>query len=148
MSPIQGKLEAFSETGTEGIIWCVIDDALSGWDKLNCLKDGDHLTILDPDTKSVVWEGKIHLEYERNITPSGYNPNYKKQAIHGMWVNGIQDNVLPELWANWFFKEYPVILNKKEFMTDMSPWPWPKSPPETVEPKKTKKEFPTGPRPE
>ena len=114
MEPILGTLYAFFETGTEGIIWSVTNNDLEGWAKLNCLVNGDHLIIFDPvDRTTVVWEGVIQYEYERNLTPSPFNPNYKKQAIMNSWVNGIQNNVEPETWMNWFLKEYPAQLIKK-----------------------------------
>ena len=80
MDSILGTLDAFFETGTEGIVWSVTNNDLEGWNKLNCLKDGDYLTIFDSvDKTTVVWEGVIQYEYERNLTPSPFNPNYKNK---------------------------------------------------------------------
>lgn len=49
MLKIQGRGEAYWETGTEGVLWAVIDDQKPDYDGLYVLKDGDHLTIFDRD---------------------------------------------------------------------------------------------------
>ena len=114
MTSIKGTLQAFSETGTEGIIWSIYEDGREGYDGLNGLHGGDHLTIFHPGNPGIViWEGNIDLEYERNYHPYPMNPQYGQQAIQGMWVHGIQRDVDPDTWGNWFFKEYPAELIKK-----------------------------------
>ena len=114
MTSIKGTLQAFSETGTEGIIWSIYEDGREGYDGLNGLHGGDHLTIFHPGNPGIViWEGNIDLEYERNYHPYPMNPQYGQQAIQGMWVRGIQRDVDPDTWGNWFFKEYPAELIKK-----------------------------------
>ena len=47
MTTITGVLDAYFETGTEGVIWSVYEDGKTGYDGLNCLHTGDHLTIYD-----------------------------------------------------------------------------------------------------
>lgn len=111
MTIIKGKLDPFFETGTEGIIWSVYEDGKTGYDGLNCLKDGDFLRIFDIDNPSkVIWEGIIDLEWERNYRNYPRNPEYGQQEIGGFWVRGIQSTVTPEQWAQWFFKEYPAEM--------------------------------------
>lgn len=113
MTTIKGKLDAFSETGTEGIIWSVYEDGKTGYDALHCLESGDHLTVLDPEDHSVtLWAGNIDLEYQRNRMSSPGNPQYQQQNINGYWVHGVQVDVMPEEWALWFFNEYPAELIK------------------------------------
>jgi hypothetical protein len=115
MTTIKGKLEPFSETGTEGVVWSLHEDGVDGYDGLNCLHQGDYLTIFDPlDITKVIWEGNIDLEFERNYHPFPRNPQYGQQAIFGMWVHGIQRDVEPDDWGIWFFKEYPAELIKSE----------------------------------
>jgi hypothetical protein len=115
MTSIKGKCDPFFETGTEGVIWSVYEDGKEGYDGLQCLDEGDYLTIFDPaKPKEVVWEGNIDLEYERNYHPFPMNPEYGQQAIMGMWVHGIQRDVEPDDWGTWFFKEYPCELIKSE----------------------------------
>ena len=115
MTTIKGKLEPFSETGTEGVVWSFHEDGVQGYDGLNCLHQGDYLTIFDPaDPTKVVWEGNIDLEFERNYQKFPNNPEYGQQAIMGLWVHGIQRNVEPDDWGIWFFHEYPAELIKSE----------------------------------
>jgi hypothetical protein len=113
MNIIKGTLDPFAETGTEGIIWSLIDETKSGYDGLFILDNGDYLVVLDPeDSSKIVWEGHIDLEYDRNLTPYPMNPQYSQQAIQGCWVHGIQTDVDPDDWGTWFFKQYPAKLVK------------------------------------
>jgi hypothetical protein len=109
---IEGKLEAFFETGTEGIIWSVYEDGKEGYDGLHSLEDGDYLMVFHPDDDSLVWEGNISLEYVRNYRPYQSNPECGQQEVLGRWVHGLQDNVDPEIWATWFLENYPSKLVK------------------------------------
>lgn len=107
---IAGKLEAFAETGTEGYIWTLYDDTKVGHYGLNFLQDGDHLTIYHPTQRQIVWQGNVDLEYETNYQPFPLNPEYGQQAVNGMWVHGVQRDVVPETWASWFTAKYPAEL--------------------------------------
>lgn len=109
---IKGKLDPFFETGTEGVIWSVYEDGKEGYDGLHCLEDGDYLMVFNPDDDSLVWEGNVNLEYERNYRPYPMNPKYGQQEVYGFWVHGLQENVEPEDWGTWFFKSYPANLIK------------------------------------
>lgn len=117
--PIQGVLFAWSETGTEGVVWSVQDerhmrarpDGSPEWDYegLNPLRDGDRLAVLRPDG-SVEWEGIVALEYGRRRRPYPLNPADGQQEVHGFWVNGLQRDLAPETWAAWFFEGRPARL--------------------------------------
>lgn len=99
---ITGTLEAFWETGTEGIWWSV-DEQLPdpenpnyrSRDGLHILKNGDHLVIRD-DKKTVIWEGTIDFDYKTCVVKYGW------QAVRGMYVHGVQKGVDPETWFDWF----------------------------------------------
>jgi len=115
MTTVKGVLDRFFETGTEGIVWSVYEDGMTGYDGLNCLSTGDHLTIFDPDNRdNIVWYGNIDLEYETNTRPIPTNPQYSKQAVAGMWVNGLQRGVGADEWNTWFAKAYPCELIKAD----------------------------------
>ena len=45
MNKISGVLDAFFETGTEGVIWSLYDDKNNGYDSLHCLENGDYLKV-------------------------------------------------------------------------------------------------------
>ena len=111
MTTIKGILEPFFETGTEGVIWSVYEDGKSGYDALHCLGCGDHLAIYDlVDPSKLLWYGNIDYEYERNKQPFPFNPQYSQQTVLGAWVHGLQKDVDPEEWGNWFFRQYPCEL--------------------------------------
>lgn len=101
--PLSGVLDAFWETGTEGVIWSVAVDGYEGYDSLFCLKDGDGLKIYGKDGEAV-WTGVVKLEWKRNWQPFPMNPQYGQQAVLGYWVHGLQEDVEPEIWVRWFFE--------------------------------------------
>jgi hypothetical protein len=110
---IQGRLEAFFETGTEGVIWSLEDRILPGYDGLFPLHKGDHLTIFD-DAGNELWQGAIKFEYKRNWQEFPMNPGHGQQAVRNHWVHGLQTDVEPDTWANWFFDKRRAILRPKQ----------------------------------
>jgi hypothetical protein len=93
---VTGRLEAFCETGTEGIIWSVYEDGKTGYDGLNCLEDGDFLKIFNDAARTeVAWEGEIKLKY-----PPATRFN-----------RGIQRGVDEQNWARMFVDEkYATVI--------------------------------------
>lgn len=116
---IDGVLDAFFETGTEGVIWSVYDESRNdengyrSYDGLHCLEKGDILTVFnDKARKDVLWRGTVDLEFKTNWH-SYNNPHYPdagQQAVLGFWVNGLQRGMAPEDWAKMFFDEKPARL--------------------------------------
>jgi hypothetical protein len=106
---ITGRLEAFFETGTEGVIWSLSDRRLPGYDGLWPLCNGDHLRIIGAADETL-WEGTIELEYQRNWQPYQQNPTYGQQAVFDFWVHGLQVDLDPEQWAQFFFDGYRASL--------------------------------------
>lgn len=100
-----GKLEAFFETGSEGVIWSTYEDGKQGYDALNCLQDGDYLKVFSPEG-SVVFDGEVNLEWERNYRPYPMNPAHGQQEVDGFWVRGLQVDVEPQEWSKWFHGNY------------------------------------------
>ena len=65
-SVIFGSLEPFSETGTEGTIWCVHEYGKAGYDGLNNLDQGAKLTVYSHVTAGQVeWEGLMDFGPEQ-----------------------------------------------------------------------------------
>ncbi len=115
MKIIEGKLEPFFETGTEGIIWSVYEDGKFGYEGLNCLDYGDYLRIYDSYKKeTILWEGNINYDWEINYRPYPMNPKYGQQEVLGYWVHGIQKEVEPETWGKWFFNGLTAQLIKSD----------------------------------
>jgi hypothetical protein len=98
---ISGVLEAFFETGTEGVIWSLYEDNKQGYDGLHPLKNGDHLRILG-ENDAVIWEGLIDLEYETGYRSFPNNPEYGQQECWGFWVHGNQRGFAISDWGELF----------------------------------------------
>lgn len=115
MKIVEGRLEAFYETGTEGVIWSVFEEGKKSHDGLNILEYGDYLRIYDsPKKEQLIWEGNIFYDWETNWRPYPLNPRYGQQEVLGYWVHGIQEGVYPETWGRWFFASLPAQLIKSE----------------------------------
>ena len=87
---IFGRLDAFFETGTEGVVWSVADQRLPGYDGLWPLQFGDHLDVLDANGETL-WQGIIKLEYDNRRVAL-----HNQQEVLGYWVHGLQDGADPE----------------------------------------------------
>lgn len=106
---ITGTLDAFFETGTEGVIWSIIEDGKDGYDGLNPLRSGDYLSVFDK-AGNLIWEGNVSYNYTDRYQSYPLNPQYGQQAVNDMWVHGLQNGVIPEDWALWFTKGYRAVL--------------------------------------
>lgn len=112
MMVIKGKLDAFWETGTEGVIWSVYEDGKEGYDGLHPIRQGDRLRILEGD--EVLWEGEVDQDKETNWT-AFENPLVEgdgQQCVLNHWVHWLQRGVDPEVWAGWFFEEKRAELER------------------------------------
>ena len=110
---IVGVLEAFAEQCTEGIRWTVIDNAMIGYASLNPVEDGDYLFVEDGNG-NIEWEGAIHLDYEMNRRPHSFHPTGTWQRVQNCTVHGLQSNVEPTVWFDWFTSNRPAVLIKGE----------------------------------
>jgi hypothetical protein len=104
-----GVLDAFFETGTEGVLWSIFDNDLQGYEALNILKDGDYLFVEDGKGE-IEWEGIVSLDWDIRYRPYPTNPEYGQQEVLGYWVHGLQRGIDPERWAKWFFESRPAVV--------------------------------------
>jgi hypothetical protein len=76
------------------------------YEGLHILQDGDHLTIYHPGNNREVWSGVINLKQHDLFT----------EYASGMWIHADQIGIERDVWAEYFFKEYPakLIPAKKE----------------------------------
>lgn len=109
---VNGILDPFFETGTEGVVWAVDDPRKHGYDGLNYLENGDRLVVFEVDGVTIRWEGKVGLEYKRRWRPYPMNPEYGQQEVLGMWVHGFQRDLDPEVWARMFFDRLPCSFSR------------------------------------
>ena len=107
---VYGRLDAFWETGTEGVQWSFEDPSLPGYDSLFTITN-KLLTILAYDNVTPLWQGIVDLEYKRNYLSYPQNPDFGQQAIFNHWVHGFEKTLSPELWATFFFEKRRAILH-------------------------------------
>lgn len=76
------------------------------WDYegLHILKDGDRLTIYNPDNKIEIWAGIINLKQYDSFT----------EGASGMWIHADQIGVERNTWAEYFFRQLPAKLTREK----------------------------------
>jgi len=104
---LEGVLFFHSETGTEGGYWAFQDSrhiqengASWSYEGLHILENGDHLTIYHPDEGKEVWSGVINLKQYPLFT----------EDASGLWIHEEQIGIGRDVWAEYFFQEYPAKL--------------------------------------
>ncbi len=70
------------------------------YEGMHILKNKDKLTIYHPDTKEKVWSGLINLKQHKLFT----------EHASGLWIHADQIGIKRDVWAEYFFKEYPAEL--------------------------------------
>lgn len=78
---IEGTLDAWFETGCEGIYWTLYEKGKQGYGGLNIIEEGDYLTIFskekqEKEKKKIIGEGEIIYDKEINMAASLYNSEY------------------------------------------------------------------------
>lgn len=96
-----GVLEPWFETGTEGIIWSVQEDGKDGYDGLNVIKAGDHLTVYDEKGKTY-FKGKIYPDHKAGWRRYPKNSKCGQPCALGCWVHWTQIGWEPDDWARLF----------------------------------------------
>jgi len=98
-----GVLELFSETGTEGGIWMTQDPARPGYDGLETINRGDHVTVYDA-SGAVQWAGHwLPDAPARNWAPFPFNPIYGQQHLGGYWVHWLPAGIPDDMLIAWVF---------------------------------------------
>lgn len=108
----RGKLDAFFETGTEGVLWSLYEHGKEGYEGLQILEEGDYLIVYSSDANHILWSGYIHPDYTINIERSPFNPSYSQPSVLGYWCHWLQCALDPKTWAAFFFSELEATLIK------------------------------------
>ena len=99
---IFGALEPFCETGTEGVVWSVHEYGKPGYEGLNCLEDGDRLTVYSSVRNGAVeWEGPVDFGPESVTRVS--RSDVLRQANH----------MKTEDWLQMSWQRRPVIVTPR-----------------------------------
>jgi hypothetical protein len=112
---LHGTTYGFFETGTEGIIWTLLKDGFAGYEAIESIEEGDHLSVFDTDN-NVLFEGIIQPDYEAGWMEYPLNPGYGQPSALGYWIHWTQKDWKPDDWAKLFMGETPLraTLIKKE----------------------------------
>lgn len=105
---VVGELDAFFETGTEGVVWSMHWAGIPGYTGLIPFRDGDRIVAYATPTQAA-WDIRLQLEYQRRFRPYPLNPKYGQQEINGLWVHGFEKTMDPEKWSEPFFQQAPVV---------------------------------------
>ncbi len=119
---IEGVLYDFSETGTEGLLWSLVDADSSSYESLHVIAPGDHLTISD-QLGNRIWAGTIRADKKSGRRRYPRNPKLGQPAALGYWIQWTQKGFKPDDWALFFVRpEYDRcrgVLVKKRSPTDL-----------------------------
>lgn len=107
----KGKLEAFWETGSEGVHWFLYLDGKEGYDALYSIEEGDYITIYN-EYNDIIYEGDIIQDKFSNWRAYSRNPIFGQQIAGNYFVHWLQANVNPNLWLSWFNNKYRATIKK------------------------------------
>lgn len=92
------------------------------WDYegLHLLREGDDFTVYAEDG-SVLFHGIIHKDTETGLIPRQIvrdgrivdHPEWKQQAVGGLWVHWLQKGMHPEKWAELFMGDKRCVLKRE-----------------------------------
>ena len=100
---IEGELEDYFETGTEGVLWALQDDDNLGYAGLHLLAEGDHLEITD-QLGHKLWSGVIRCDRQAGRRAHPLNPKFNQPSALGCWVHWTQQGFKPDDWAGYFIR--------------------------------------------
>lgn len=106
-----GRLEPFSETGTEGMCWMLFEDGKFSYDALVNIDNGDYLKIYYPEG-AVAFRGIVDQDHQVGWTEFPQNPGHGKPSALGCWIHWTQRGWDPDAWASLFFN-YDLKAKKR-----------------------------------
>lgn len=107
---LKGRLEIFSEQGTEGAHWSFYEDGKTGYDALHCLEKGDVLRVFNDAARTeLLWQGTIDLDHKTGRQPRAMIGDVQWLDSIGT-VHGLQKGIDKTAWADMFLAEKPAVL--------------------------------------
>lgn len=104
LTKYEGKLFAWFETGTEGLVWAIQEDGKEGYDGLVPIRPGDLLTITAPDGRKL-FEAEINCDYKTGWQPRWEGAEHGQPVAKGYWIHWTQHGWSPDDWAELFLDE-------------------------------------------
>lgn len=89
------------------------DGPYTGYDGLERIDNGDHLTIYD-FTNQVIFSGIISPDLQAGWTEFPGNKGHGQPSALGCWIHWTQAEWKPDDWAQMFFNGLRAELIKKE----------------------------------
>jgi hypothetical protein len=81
-SVVYGALEPFFETGTEGVIWSLLEYGKTGYDALHSVSNDDNLTVYKSVTDgNIHWQGTLDLTALQKPQPLSYLPHLETKRV-------------------------------------------------------------------
>jgi hypothetical protein len=121
---VEGLLEEYFETGSEGVIWAVIDPEERGYESLHFIEEGDRLKILN-ELGHLIWSGTIRCDRKAGWRRYPSNPEYGQPCALGCWIHWTQKGFKPDDWARFFINRgknpLRAILRKKPKLESRQP---------------------------
>lgn len=110
---LKGRLEIFSEQGTEGAHWSFYEDGQTGYDALHVLEKGDVLRVFNDAARTeLLWQGKIDLDHQSGRESRPFVGSVQWLDKIGT-VHGLQKGIDPAQWAEMFLGTKPAVLVPK-----------------------------------
>lgn len=100
----EGILDAWGETGTEGLVWVVLVDGAEGYDAIRIIEEGDRLMVFDGATGLPFFDSEIKPDRKANYETYPNNPSCGQPCVLGYWVHWTQSGMSPEDWAKMFLR--------------------------------------------
>jgi len=110
---LKGRLEIFSEQGSEGSHWSFYEDGKTGYDGLHALEKGDVLRVFNDAARSeLLWQGEVDFDYTSEKQRRPFIGDVQWLDKVGT-VHGLQKGVDKDVWADMFLAEKPAVLVPK-----------------------------------
>lgn len=107
---LKGRLEIFSEQGSEGAHWSFYEDGKTGYDGLHVLEKGDVLRVFnDAARRELLWQGTVDFDHDSEKQPRPLIGEVQWLDKVGT-VHGLQKGIDKNDWADMFLAEKPAVL--------------------------------------
>lgn len=100
---IEGRLDQYYATGTEGLQWVIEDFDGVGFEKLHWIEQGDHLTIQNR-LGHELWSGVIKCDRKAGWRPYSRNSRCGQPCALGYRIHWTQRGFRPGTWAGFFVR--------------------------------------------
>ncbi|MDO3382412.1 hypothetical protein [Gilvimarinus algae] len=110
-TPLTGLLIEYFETGTEGVMWALMQDGKSGYEGLVLLEAGDHIEVFEIEGPKV-YDGIVVPDTSIGAMQRPGSTLRQPVAL-GRWAHWIQSGFDADVWAGYFCSgKYRGVIHK------------------------------------